>query len=231
MTHEKERENVEKFFGYLYANIQECVQPDVKNNAKNGKCFEKGYLAMAEAFMDAEDSCYINWERMWKSLSLLDIMSSGMKDGKTEKPGETFEKYKDIDIFFGILHQCMVTISKHKMNEGNQEFIKNVFERTKEKFKRPEYANGIPWDWMWQMLMNSGVYAKVVEEMRENSRNDYLKKDLYLGNEDFFNILISEDTKKKSYSRFTCILKSNYIGFDRPYADGTERMRALKEGL
>lgn len=214
-----EKEYVGIFFNYLYNYIQEIVQTDNKYNAKNLACFQKLYEGMVEAFANSEDAGCINWKRMWEFLSLLQIMDSGREGEKTE-----FSQYKDIDMFFGILYQCMMTfMTDDEANECNKTVIKNIFETIKENFKTSTYADGIPWDWMWQVFMNSKVYSTVVE--KEHGGDNYWGKNMYSGDEGFFSKLINEDRKNKSYSSFVCVLKSNYFGFDIPNASGNDAMK------
>lgn len=222
------KKSVNSFFECLYCYMQSMILADDKN-VKNLAYFQKLYKDMEEAFASSKDACCIDWERMWKFLYRLQIMNGDTENEEIEVSQEIFAKYVDIDVFFGILYQCMMMFMKDaELNENNKRVIKNIFEMTKEKSKNSKYADRIPWDWMWKAIMNSEVFSRVVEKERKNRGDSYFGENLYSGDETFLIRLMHEDTKKNSYSSFVCVLKSDYIGFDIPNTAGNDDMKGLR---
>jgi len=222
-----EKEHAKRVFNLLYGEMEEFVCCNNGVNKKNEECFVKLYENMAEAFANSEDALYIRWDSMWDALIRLSLEEINAEDKRTENPLEITAKYKDIDVFFGILQQCMIFMADSEMHEDYINFIKNTYKKTKNKFKRLKDADMVPWEWMWQTLMNSDVYSMMIDEQK-NNRDSYLKKDSCSNDTNFLSRLMFEDINSgKKYSRFISVVKKDYVGYDFPMASGTNDMKDI----
>lgn len=221
------KDDVFSFFGCLYVYMSEF--PEGYNNAKNQQCFLKHYEDMAYTFEESEDAGRINWQRMTGSLMGLQSLPEKPEYKRMEISQEVFEEHKDIDMFFGILYQCMMLVTDSKGNRSDQILIKNVLYKAKERLKEPKYVGMISWERMWQVFMNSEVYSMAIKKNRKDRGDSSLERYFYLVKESDLRTLMYEDTKKKSYSHFVCVLKADYIGFDMEIASGTDAMKGIKK--